>query len=228
MSQPLRILGIPGSLRQASWNRAALGAVGELLPPGVVLEVFDLAGIPLFNEEQEAAPDPRVLALREAVRTADGVYFATPEYNYSIPGVLKNAIDWASRPYGQSAWQGKPAAILSASTGVLGGIRAQYHLRQVLVSQDMAVVAQPEVVIGQAGTRFDGAGRLTDPVTRELLSRQLGVLVALMKARGIRGTRPTVDAVNSNDRGGGAREVGPQPDRTRGVARPGRALGSQA
>lgn len=182
MSQPLRILGIPGSLRQASWNRAALQAVGELLPPGVVLEVFDLAGIPLFNEELEAAPDPRVVALRATARSADGVYFATPEYNYSIPGVLKNAIDWASRPYGQSAWHGKPAAILSASTGTLGGIRAQYHLRQVLVSQDMPVVAQPEVVIGQAPSRFDASGRLTDPVTRDLLSRQAAALVELMQA----------------------------------------------
>jgi chromate reductase len=182
MSQPLRILGIPGSLRRASWNRAALEALKELLPPGVELEIFDLAGIPLFNEEQEAAPDARVLVLREAVRAADGVYFATPEYNYSIPGVLKNAIDWASRPYGQGAWQGKPAAILSASTGTLGGIRAQYHLRQVLVSQDMPVVSQPEVVIGQAPSRFDAAGRLTDEVTRNLLSAQLAALIRLMEA----------------------------------------------
>lgn len=228
MNQNFRILGIAGSLRRQSWNRAALEAARDLLPPGVVLQIFDLAGIPLFNEDEEDAPESRVLDLRDAVRAADGILIATPEYNYSIPGVLKNAIDWASRPYGRSAWQGKPAAILSASTGALGGIRAQYHLRQVLVSQDMKVVAQPEVVIGNAPGRFDATGRLTDPVTRDLLSRQLGVLVRLMaESRAENLAKEAGKGLPAGDSEEG-REGGRQPDRTRGVARSGRALGFQA
>ncbi len=108
MKQPVRILGIAGSLRKASYNRAALRVAGELLPEGCTLDVFDLDGLPGFNEELERNPPPAVVDLKNRIRISDAVLFATPEYNYSVPGVLKNAIDWASRPYGESAWGANP------------------------------------------------------------------------------------------------------------------------
>ena len=129
----LKILGIPGSLRQASFNRFALLAAGTLLPAGASLDLFELEGIPVYNQDLDKQPPARVAELKARIRAADAILFATPEYNYSMPGVLKNAIDWASRPYGDSAWQGKPVAMMSASVGILGGARAQYHLRQCFV-----------------------------------------------------------------------------------------------
>ena len=124
----LKILGIPGSLRKASFNRSALVAAQSLLPAGASLDVFELEGIPVYNQDLDKQPPARVVELKARVRAADAILFATPEYNYSIPGVLKNAIDWASRPYGDSAWQGKPVAVMGASVGILGSARAQYHL----------------------------------------------------------------------------------------------------
>src|SRR5687767_273497 len=131
------ILGIPGSLRKASYNKAALRAAQALVPAGTTLEIFELDGIPPFNQDDEQNPPPRVTELKARIRAADAVLICTPEYNYSVPGVLKNAIDWASRPYGDSAWTGKPVAIMGASVGVLGTARAQYHLRQMCVFLDM-------------------------------------------------------------------------------------------
>jgi chromate reductase len=125
MSKPIRILGIAGSLRRESYNRAALRAAAELVPAGATLDIFEIDGLPGFNEDEEQNPPARVLELKRRVREADAVLFVTPEYNYSIPGVLKNAIDWASRPYGDSAWSGKPAAIMGASDGSIGTARAQ-------------------------------------------------------------------------------------------------------
>ena len=116
----LKILGIPGSLRQASFNRFALVAAQSLLPAGASLDIFELEGIPVYNQDLDKQPPARVVELKARVRAADAILFATPEYNYSIPGVLKNAIDWASRPYGDSAWQGKPVAVMGASVGILG------------------------------------------------------------------------------------------------------------
>src|SRR6266511_4731982 len=133
MNKPIRILGIAGSLRRKSFNRAALRAAQQFVPEGAVLDIFELDGIPPFNEDDERQPPARVVELKKRIREADAVLFVTPEYNYSIPGVLKNAIDWASRPYGDSAWTDKPAAIMGASVGTLGTARAQYHLRQVFV-----------------------------------------------------------------------------------------------
>lgn len=178
MSKPFNILGIAGSLREASYNRATLIAAKELAPPGVALEVATLAGIPPFNEEIENQPPQAVVLLKQKIRAADAILIATPEYNYSIPGVLKNAIDWASRPYGDSAWSGKPVAVLGASIGTLGTARAQYHLRQVFVFLDMHPLNQPEVMIAKAGERFDKSGRLTDEKTRQLIGEQLQKLVA--------------------------------------------------
>lgn len=178
MSKPFNILGIPGSLREASYNRAALMAAKELAPPEVAVEIATLAGIPPFNEEIEREPPQAVVLLKQKIRAADAILIATPEYNYSIPGVLKNAIDWASRPYGDSAWSGKPVAVLGASISTLGTARAQYHLRQVFVFLDMHPLNQPEVMIAKAGERFDGDGRLTDEKTRQLIGEQLRKLVA--------------------------------------------------
>jgi chromate reductase, NAD(P)H dehydrogenase (quinone) len=174
---PFTILGIAGSLRKQSWNRAALVAAQQLVPEGVELNIFGLEGIPLFNQDDEQHPPVRVAELKAAIRAADAILIASPEYNYSVPGVLKNAIDWAGRPYGDSAWSGKPVAILGASVGALGAARAQYHLRQMFVFLDMHPLNQPEVMIASAQDKFDAQGNLTDEKTRELIRKQLAKLV---------------------------------------------------
>jgi chromate reductase len=179
MDDTLKVLGIAGSLRRASFNRSALRAAVELAPPGLSIDTFDLAGIPAFNQDDEQQPPPIVRDLKARVRAADAILFVTPEYNYSIPGVLKNAIDWASRPYGDSAWKGKPAAIMGASGGVIGTARAQYHLRQCFVFLDMTAVNQPEVMIGNAAERFDAEGRLTHEPTRKIIGQLLQSLASL-------------------------------------------------
>ena len=176
MSDSVRILGIAGSLRRASYNRGALRAAADLLPDGTTLDVFNLDGIPGFNEDLEHSPPTQVVALKQRIRTADAILFATPEYNYSVPGVLKNAIDWASRPYGDSAWTGKPAGIMGASAGGIATARAQYHLRQMMVFLNMFPVNQPEVMIGKAGERFDADGNLTDDPTKEHIRKLLATL----------------------------------------------------
>jgi chromate reductase len=177
MSKPIRILGIAGSLRRESFNRAALRAATQLVPEGASIDIFELDGIPGFNQDEEQNPPAKVVELKQRIRESDAVLIVTPEYNYSIPGVLKNAIDWASRPYGDSAWNGKPAAIMGASVGVIGTARAQYHLRQMFVFLNMFPVNQPEVMIGNASERFDAAGNLTDNKTKELISQLLQNLV---------------------------------------------------
>src|SRR5512140_3216109 len=177
----MKILGIPGSLRKASFNRMALNAANSLLPAGAQLEVFNLDGIPVFNQDQDTAPPARVVEFKKAIRAADAILICTPEYNYSVPGVLKNAIDWASRPYGDSAWKGKPVAVMGASIGNLGTARAQYHLRQCFVFLDMPAVNQPEVMIGAAASKFDAAGNLTDETSKKLIGQLLGSLADLAK-----------------------------------------------
>lgn len=172
MSTPIKILGIAGSLRRESYNRAALRAAADLLPEGATLDVFELGDIPHFNQDEDMNPPAVVVELKKRIRAADAILFVTPEYNYSVPGVLKNAIDWASRPYGDSAWNGKPAAIMGASVGVIGTARAQYHLRQMMVFLNMFPINQPEVMIGNAGQRFDPEGNLSDPASKDLI-RQL-------------------------------------------------------
>ena len=175
------ILGILGSLRKASFNRHALVAAQALVPAGAALEIFELEGIPPFNQDQEKQPPTRVTELKAKVRAADASLFATPEYNYSIPGVLKNAIDWASRPYGDNAWQGKPVAVMGSSVGILGSARAQYHLRQCFVFLNMYPVNQPEVLIASAAQRFNERGELTDETSRELIRKLLAELMAWTK-----------------------------------------------
>ena len=181
---PIRILGIPGSLREASYNKAALRAAQELLPDGATLEVFDLQGLPAFNEDDERALPARVVELKAGIREADAILIATPEYNYSVPGVLKNAIDWASRPYGDNAWDGKPVAIMGASPGPRGTARAQYHLRQTFVFLNMYPVNRPEVMISNAAQRFDAQGRLVDEGSRARIRQLLETLVAWTRRLG--------------------------------------------
>lgn len=177
MSTPVRILGIPGSLRKESFNRATLRAATELAPDGATVEVFELDGIPGFNQDDEQNPPAKVVELKQRIRESDAILFVTPEYNYSVPGVLKNAIDWASRPYGDSAWSGKPVAIMGASVGTMGTARAQYHLRQMFVFLNMFPVNQPEVMIGNAAERFDVTGNLTHDATKEFIRQLLQNLV---------------------------------------------------
>jgi chromate reductase len=177
MNNPIRILGIAGSLRQQSYNRAALRAATQLVPEGAEIEIFELDGIPGFNQDDEQNPPAKVTELKRRIREADAILIVTPEYNYSIPGVLKNAIDWASRPYGDSAWNGKPAAIMGASVGSIATARAQYHLRQMMVFLNMFPINQPEVMIGNAQERFDSQGNLTDDATKEFIRQLLQNLV---------------------------------------------------
>jgi len=178
MAQPFTILGIAGSLRKASYNRAALRAAQQLTPESAKIEIFELDGIPPFNQDEEANPPGKVTLFKSRIRAADAILFVTPEYNYSIPGVLKNAIDWASRPYGDSAWEGKPVAVMGASGGPQGTARAQYHLRQTFVFLNMFPVNRPEVMIGNAQQRFDEQGNLTDETSRKLMRQLLENLVA--------------------------------------------------
>jgi len=178
MEPTVTILGIAGSLRKGSLNRAALRAAQALAPDGVKVEIFDLDGIPLYNQDDEATPSERVVELRAKVRAADAILFVTPEYNYSIPGVLKNAIDWGSRPYGDSCWEGKPVAVMGASMGPFGSARAQYHLRQCFVFLDMHPLNKPEVMIGGAAQKFDAAGNLTDEHTGKSIQSLLTALAA--------------------------------------------------
>lgn len=179
MTPPLRILGIPGSLRRASYNHAALRAAQALAPEvGAQITIFTLEDIPAFNEDLLGALPPRVAALRAALAAAEAVLFATPEYNYSVPGVLKNAIDWVSRPPAENAWRGKPVAVMGASGGLLGTVRAQYHLRQIFVFLDMPALNQPEVMIARAREKFDAQGALTDADTRKRIRDLVAALVS--------------------------------------------------
>ncbi|HEY8460428.1 MAG TPA: NAD(P)H-dependent oxidoreductase [Blastocatellia bacterium] len=177
MNNPLRILGIAGSLRRESYNRAALRAATQLAPADAALEIFELDGIPGFNQDDELNPPAKVVELKKRIREADAILFVTPEYNYSVPGVLKNAIDWASRPFGDSAWDGKPVAIMGASIGATGTARAQYHLRQTFVFLNMYPINRPEVMIGNAAQRFDAQGNLTDETSKDLIRQLLQNLV---------------------------------------------------
>ena len=177
MIEKIRILGIAGSLREGSYNRGVLRAAAELVPENGEIDIFELDGMPGFNQDEEKSPPAKVVELKQRIREADAVLFVTPEYNYSIPGVLKNAIDWASRPYGDNAWAGKPAAIMGASVGAIATARAQYHLRQVMVFLDMHPLNQPEVMIGNCADKFNEAGELTDEKTRDHISKQLKALI---------------------------------------------------
>ena len=174
----MNIIAISGSLRKDSFNTALVRALAELAPAGMTITVADISALPLFNQESEAAFPAAAQALKDAIETADGVIIATPEYNRSIPGVLKNAIDWASRPWGQNSFSGKPVLTMGVSVGKLGTAVAQSHLRQILNYLDTRVVGQPEIYLGPAQELFDGAGGLTDEATKASLIKALEVLAA--------------------------------------------------
>ncbi|NOT48028.1 MAG: NAD(P)H-dependent oxidoreductase [Acidobacteria bacterium] len=182
MGDKIKILGICGSLREGSYNAAALRAAAELVPADAELEIFSIAGLTEFVQDQE--PPEKVVEFKRKIREADAILFSSPEYNYSVPGVLKNAIDWASRPYGDSAWEGKPAAIMGASPGIFGTVRMQYHLRQIMVFLNMFPINKPEVMIGGASNKFDKDGNLTDEATRGFIRDLVRNLVDWTKRLG--------------------------------------------
>ncbi len=181
MDKKIEILGFAGSLRKQSYNRAILAAALEMVPGDATLEVFDLEGIPPFNQDLELQPPEKVKEFKAKIRAADAILIVTPEYNYSIPGVLKNAIDWASRPYGDNALDGKPVAVMGASPGMTGTARAQYHLRQTFVFLNMYPMNRPEVMVPSANEKIDENGKVKDERTRKKIRELLQSLVAWTK-----------------------------------------------
>jgi chromate reductase len=176
--RPVRILGIAGSLREGSYNRALLRAAIRSAPPGSVIKPFDLRGIPVYDEDLRVAEPPeRVVALKQAIADADALLFCTPEYNNSIPGVLKNAIDWASRPPQDSPFGDKPVGLMGASDGPWGTVRAQQHLRLVLAAVGAIAMVRPIVFLPHAARLMDETGALVDP---EALTRVAGLVEALV------------------------------------------------
>jgi chromate reductase len=173
------LLGICGSLRKASLNRALLDAVREALPSHARMSIFEDLDLPIFNSDLDDPPS--VVQLKAAIAAADGVVFGVPEYNYSIPGGLKNALDWVSRPPQHSPMRGKPIGMVGAASGMSGTIRAQTHLRQMLLFSDSPCLSQPEVLIPRAQERFDARGRLTDASTRTLLEKFGTAMVAFVE-----------------------------------------------
>ena len=177
MADQVRIFTFCGSLRNGSYNRMLLRAAEELAPDGVSFESLDIGRLPLYNEDVRAQGFPPVVEeMRNQIRAADALLFVTPEYNYSIPGVLKNAIDWASRPPDQP-FNAKPAAIMGASPSMLGSARAQYHLRQVCVYLNILLINQPEVFVAAANSKFDADGRLSDEAARKFVAQLMQSLV---------------------------------------------------
>ena len=174
----MNVLGISGSLRQGSYNSMALRAAQKLAPEGMRIDIADISVIPLYNEDVRTAGEPAVVtALKAQVRAADALLIVTPEYNFSIPGVLKNTLDWMSRPP-EPPFDGKPVAIMGATTGPVGTARVQYDLRKVLVFMNTFTVNKPEVFIANAQTKFDAQGELTDEATAKFIG---DLLVSLQK-----------------------------------------------
>lgn len=177
MTTPVHVLGISGSLRAASYNTGLLRAAAEVLPAATTLEIFDLAPIPLYNGDVDASGQPdAVQQLKARIAAADALLIATPEYNHSIPGVLKNALDWASRPPSSSPLAGKPLAVMGAG-GRFGTVRAQMHLRQIAPSMGMLLLTRPDVLVMRAWEKFDASGRLVDQETREQVRALVEALV---------------------------------------------------
>jgi chromate reductase len=177
VEQKIKVLSFAGSLRKNSYNKALIRAAVELAPKNVAIEVFDLSVIPPFNQEFETTPPQVVADFKQKIRNADALLIATPEYNYSVPGVLKNAIDWASRPKADTPLEGKPVAIMSASIGRFGGVRAQYHLRQSFIFLNMYPVNRPEIMLSNAAQHVDTNGKVTNEQTLRLIKQLLESLV---------------------------------------------------
>jgi chromate reductase len=174
----MKILGIVGSLRKGSFNQALMDAAIAMVPEGVTIETFDIGKLSLFNQDLEANMPDEAKEFKQKIREADAILFATPEYNYSMPGVLKNAIDWGSRPYGDSAWEGKPVGIMSAAGSAFGGVRAQMHLRQTFVFLNMYSLNKPEVLVPNAYEKIDPEGNITDEHTKEKIQEMVDALIA--------------------------------------------------
>ena len=182
MTQPRTVAVLIGSLRKASLNRQLANALPSIAPAGLQFKIVEIGELPLFNQDDEANPVPAVTAFKQAISAADAVLFITPEYNRSVPGVLKNAIDQGSRPYGQSAWGGKPGAVISLSPGAIGGFGANHHLRQSLVFLNVAMLAQPEAYIGGAGDLFDASGAIQKADTKAFLEKFLAAFAKWIEA----------------------------------------------
>jgi chromate reductase len=176
--QRIKVLAFAGSLRKHSYNKALIRAAVGLAPENMLIEVFDLEGIPPFNQDFENNPVPKVKEFKEKIRNADALLIASPEYNYSVSGVLKNALDSASRPKKGNPLDGKPVAIMSASTGKFGGARGQYNLRQTFVFLNMHPVNRPEVMLSDAAHNVDPHGNVTNEQTRQLIRQLLEALEA--------------------------------------------------
>ena len=172
------IVVIVGSLRKESFNRKMANALRELAPPSLKLEIVEIGQLPLYNQDLDTDPPASWKEFRARVKKADGVLFVTPEYNRSVPAPLKNAIDVGSRPYGQSAWDKKPAAVVSVSPGAIGGFGANHHLRQSLVFLNMPAMQQPEAYIGGADKLFDASGKIANDGTRGFLTKFLEAFAA--------------------------------------------------
>lgn len=182
MKNTHNIAVIVGSLRKASLNRQLAHALAEVAPVGVKLEIVEIGHLPHYNQDSDENPPAVFTEFRNRIKAFDGVLFVTPEYNRSVPGVLKNALDIGSRPYGKSVWNAKPGAIVSASIGAIGGFGANHHLRQSLVFLNVPAMAQPEAYIGNADKLFDASGKLTDGRTREFLVNFMQAYAAWVSA----------------------------------------------
>jgi chromate reductase len=178
MARPFDVAVLVGSLRKESLNRKMAVALARMAPPSLELEIVEIGNLPLFNQDEEANPPRASATFKSRIARADAVLFVTPEYNRSVPGALKNAIDVASRPYGQSAWNGKPCAVISVSPGAIGGFGANHHLRQSLVFLNMPTLQQPEAYIGGAGDLFDAQGDIVTESTRAFLQKFLDAFAA--------------------------------------------------
>jgi chromate reductase, NAD(P)H dehydrogenase (quinone) len=173
----LTLIGIPGSLRRNAFSVGLLKAAQGLAPAGCRIVLGDIAGFPVFNQDEDANPPAPVRRLKEEVRAADAVLFSINEHNFGLSAAEKNVIDWLSRPPPGNVWDGKPAGIMSASTGRIGGARAQYELRQTMVTLNMFPINRPEVLVTFAEQKFDGEGNLTDAETRKVIASHLSELV---------------------------------------------------
>jgi chromate reductase len=173
----LKILGVPGSLRKNAYSLGLLLAAQEVAPKDVRIEVANIHGFPVFNQDDEEHPPEVVREFQEKVRAADAILFSLNEHNYGLSAAEKNVIDWGSRPYPKSVWNGKPAGMMSASIGMIGGARAQYELRQTMVFLNMFPINRPEVIVPFAAQKFDANGRLTDEPTRKFIADHLAELV---------------------------------------------------
>lgn len=174
--KPKKIIAISGSIRKESFNTRLLKSVQTLAPESINIEIFDISNFPLYNQDLETNFPSVAQELKDKIATSDGVIFATPEYNRSVSGVLKNAIDWISRPYGKNSFAGKKALVLGASMGQIGTAVAQSHLKQILLYLDMQVIGQPEFYLSTAQDKFDASGNLTDENTKKHIVKALEAL----------------------------------------------------